>query len=146
MKKRLTVLPAIILGLLCAPVMADSATYLFQTSKHHIKVQCFGELSSLFSENCTYQAWNKPKKVEQGDPDLEINNGSANIESYMPVKGVHCRLRQFSFVDGDTAIHINRDYSSSQTCYGRKPGTNGDLTVHINGKLSSRYRLYEVEK
>ncbi len=144
--KKLLIILIVAFGLLSAPVMADSATYLFQTSKHHIKVQCFGELSSVFSENCTYQAWNKPKKVGQGDPDLEINNGSANTESYMPVKGVHCRLRQFSFMDGDTAIHINREYSSSRTCYGRKPGTNGSLTVHINGKLSSQYRLYDEER
>ena len=145
MKKHL-LFSAIVFGLLSAPVMADSATYLFQTQKHQIKVQCFGEMSSLFSENCTYQAWNKPKKIGQGDPDLEIFNGTVNLESYMPIKGIYCRLRQFSFMDGDTAIHINRDYSSSQTCYGRKPGTNGDLTIHINGKLRSRYRLYEVEK
>ena len=145
MKKHL-LFSAIALGLFSAYAMADSATYLFQTQKHQIKVQCFGEMSSLFSENCTYQAWNKPKKIGQGDPDLEINNGSANTEDYMPVKGIYCRLRQFSFMDGDTTIHINRDYSSSQTCYGRKPGTNGSLTVHINGKLSSQYRLYDEER
>lgn len=144
MKKRLMITFAV-LGLMSAPAMSETATYHFQTSRHQIRVQCFGELSSVFSENCTYQAWNKPKKAGQGDPDLEINNGSANLENYMPIKGVYCRLRQFTFLDGDTAIHINRDYSSSQTCYGRKPGTNGDLTVHIKGKLRDRYRLYEVE-
>ena len=137
---------AFVLGLCSVPAMAETATYHFKTSQHHIKVQCFGEYPAVFSENCTYEAWNRPKKEGQGTPDLEINNGSANTENYLPVKGVRCLSLQFSFdVDKNTTIHINRDYSSSRNCYGREPGTNGSLTVLINGKPKSRYRLYDVD-
>lgn len=128
------------------PVMADSAIYLFQTEKHQIKIQCLGEMPSVFSDSCTYQAWNRPKKVDQGDPDLEIFNGTANIEDFMPVKGIRCHRRSFIFeVDSHTTIHINHDYSNSQTCYERQPGTDGNLTVHIDGKPKSHDRLYEVK-
>jgi hypothetical protein len=146
MQKHLAI-PAIIVALLSAPAMSETVTYHFKTSKHQIRVQCFGKYSSVFSDNCSYEAWNHPKKEGQGAPDIEVNNGSANTENYLPVKGVRCLSLQFSFdVDKHTAIHINRDYSSSATCYDRKPGTNGSLTVLIDGKPKSHYRLYETKE
>ncbi len=143
--KRL-IIPAIIAALLSVPAMAETVTYHFKTAKHQIRVQCFGQYASVFSENCAYEAWNHPKQEGEGAPDMALNNGSANTEDYMPVKGVRCLSRQFSFeVDKHTTIQINRDYSSSGTCYGRKPGTNGSLTVLVDGRPVSHYRLYETQ-
>ncbi|MGN0918658.1 MAG: hypothetical protein ACI4NO_05905 [Oxalobacter sp.] len=64
----------------------------------------------------------------------------------MPIKGIRCYMRGFIFeVDSHTIIHINRDYSNNRICYEKQPGTDGNLTAHIDGKPKSLYRLYEVK-
>jgi hypothetical protein len=144
MKKQLFI-AAIAVGLLSAPTMAETMTHHFQTQNHDIQIQCGGDAPAIFSDSCTYRAWNKPKQIGDGKPDLEITKGTSNLENYFPVKGVRCLIRRFFFHTGNTDIHLTRDYSNSPDCYEKRPGTVGDLSVHIHGNLRSLFRLYEVK-
>lgn len=116
------------LGLVSGNAFSGTYTWIYETSKHNIKITCSVGQEDLRSENCTYQSWNKPKRVGQGKPDLQIKRGSwglfANGDS------------EFEFKTGNVKIEMFDELRGYKDDY---------LDVYINGRKKDHYRLTEVD-
>ena len=126
MKKLLTI-SMLAMGMVSSSAMAVSHCETYETEKPNVRVIC-GYTSHL----CTYQSWNKPKKIGQGKPDLQILDGR---ETTPEVNGYYCS--RFEFQKGDTAIYIDDCLVD-----GRPKGSSGELGVLINGRQKAHYWTY----
>lgn len=122
MKKILTV-SALALGLVSTCAMAQENTgwsYKAETSKHNIRVSCPEPNSTA----CTYESWNKPKKVGQGTPDLTIQNG----EHMLAANGNSA----YTFTTGNVTIELFDELRGNK---------DDSLDVSVNGKRKNHYHL-----
>ncbi len=126
----------ICLGVFSKAVMADSdedIREILQTSKHHIEILADG------NDTYTYRVWNKPKQVGQGQPDLEIPDGTmwgrisaTDIECMKGAKG-------YDFTLKNVEIHITMDGCPKK---GQPRNATGVLDVFINGRQRSSFWVY----
>ncbi|MBR7069450.1 MAG: hypothetical protein IKI30_03255 [Oxalobacter sp.] len=100
----------------------------YDSPRHYIWITCWnlrkeslGGQSHLYSDDCTYSAWNKPRpkgmEMYQGGPDLEIRKGK---KFFQPGPDAD----YFSF--RDDAVHIVVKHES-----GKKAG----LEIYANNKV-----------
>lgn len=132
------------LGLASITAFAGTESALYQTSKHNIRITCSGDDVYSYSENCTYQSWNKPKQVGQGKPDLEIHRGEFR-KFNTNATGVYCSGGMYGFDKGNLSIVIQWGLvTDNRKCFQKRPPRNagGDLTIFINGKQKDHYWLY----
>lgn len=137
------------LGLVSTDALADTVS--FQTSRHHIRIICEGG-AERHSDHCIYQAWNKPKKVGQGRPDLEIQKGEFQAVNLYTTG--YCVADNYVFKKGNLVITLGYDMKRADNgydekhvdrdCYPNPPpkNANGELTVYINGKKRDHYWVY----
>ncbi len=128
------------LVLVSTAVKADSDEDIreaLQTSKHHILISTSDDVPG--DETFTYRAWNKPKKADQGEPDLMIDNGTmwepvsaTDITCMKGAKGYDFKLKNI-----DISLMI---YGCPEK--GQPSNAIGTLDVSINGKRRSRYWIY----
>jgi hypothetical protein len=112
---------------------------LFETSRHNIRITCPSE------ENCLYQAWNKPKKIGQGKPDMEIANGSVEPGAYASRMSLTCEEYNYGFTKGDTYIRVRTGLNRNERyCFLERPPKNaGDLTVYIDADKRKGHYNYK---
>ena len=127
MKKLLTI-GFVSLGLISTSVFSGTSTWIYETSRHNIKINCLikGD-NTLYSNNCTYQSWNKPKRINQGRPDFQIRKGEFGLGPQ--------GNRIFEFKTGNVKIEM----------FDELRGNHDYLDVYINEQKKSRYRLYEID-
>ncbi len=126
MKKLLSV-PVLVAGMFVSTAMAASHCETYETEKHNIRVIC-----SYDSDLCTYQSWNKPRKIGEGKPDLQITDGR---ERTVEVNGYFCS--RFEFQKGYTEINLD-----DCQVEGRPKGSGGELEVLLNGRRKAHYWTY----
>lgn len=99
MKKLIT---ASILGIALFSVnaMADDSGYRYQTSRHNILIE------EGPNDTYIYNVWNKPKKINQGAPDLVIENGSMWGPVSAPDRDCDRGMRGYDFTLGKVMISI----------------------------------------
>ncbi|MBR7069050.1 MAG: hypothetical protein IKI30_01195 [Oxalobacter sp.] len=117
-------------------IMADSDETIYeilQTSKHNIEIVDGG------NDTCIYRVWNKPKQIGQGQPDLEIADGT--MWGRISVTDIACMkgAKGYDFKLKNVEIHITMDDCPEK---GRPKNAIGTLDVSINGKNRSRYWIY----
>ena len=135
------------LGLFAAAALADNDTIteLLETGKHSIRITCRGDNLSNYSEDCTYQSWNKPKAAGQSKPDFEMKKGFFQMIRYPA-----CHFKAYDFSKGDTefAIRVLTRMSDDTSNPGPeceellKARHDGTLEVLIRGK---RRGFYDVK-
>lgn len=133
-KYPVTILICLAMALHAAIAGSDETVYeTFQTSKHHIEIVDGG------NDSCIYRAWNKPKQVKQGQPDLEIPEGSmwgpVSATDIACMKGA----KGYDFTLKNTSISITMDGCPEKE---RPQKAIGTLDVSIHGKRRSRYWIY----
>ncbi len=147
--KKLLSIGLVALGLVSTGALADTVS--FQTSKHNIQVICDGG-NERHADHCIYRSWNKPKKVGQGRPDLEIKEGDFQAVDLYATG--YCVADNYVFRKGDLVITLGYDMKRADSgydekhfdrnCYPKPPpkNANGELTVYINGKKRDHYWIY----
>lgn len=117
------------------------------TTKHNIAITCHDDEDTHgdYSENCTYQAWNKPKDIGEGKPDLEIKKGFFQMVRYPS-----CHFWSFNFLKGDTEIDISlptyanlegKDHHP-ECDWSLEKRADGMLEVSIRGKRKAVYEIH----
>ncbi len=120
-------LSGVALAVACASAAAQETGWRYQyaTPRHAIRVSC----PASTSDACTYEAWNRPRRVGQGKADLVIEKGRhelfANGNS------------QYIFERGSVLVKL---FDSL-----RNPSEN-TLSVYIGGRLRNRYPLQSVSR
>lgn len=128
MKKLLSIsILTMSLGMVSHLAMAESHCETYETEKHYVRVNC-----SYATDLCTYQSWNKPRKMGHGQSDLQIAGGR---ERTVEVNGYFCS--RFEFQKGNTAINLDDCLVD-----GRPKGSSGELEVLINGQRKAHYWTY----
>ena len=147
--KKLLSIGLVALGLVSTGALADTVS--FQTSKHNIQVICDGG-NERHADHCIYRSWNKPKKVGQGRPDLEIKEGDFQAVDLYATG--YCVADNYVFRKGNLVITLGYDMKRADSgydekhfdrnCYPNPPpkNANGELTVYINGKKRDHYWVY----
>lgn len=136
---------AIALGLFSSNLHAETLATSLQTTKHNIRIACQKDSLGDYSEDCTYQSWNKPRDIGQGQPDLEIKKGFFQMIRYPS-----CHFQSYDFLKGDTGIGItvmtyaNLESSDHHPEYDgpMEKRADGMLEVLINDKRKARYWIH----
>lgn len=118
------------LGLMATSAMAGSGNQFLETVKHNIKLTCDTD-----SNACTYQAWNKPRLVGQGRPDIQLRGEKQPWKCYVSEGNIYPALL-YAFMSGDMAIKISDRCTADGKFNGK---ADGQLWVEVNGKVKSRY-------
>ena len=140
MKKLLVIVSIAALGMVSTSVFGGE-TYeeRYETSRHNIRVIC-----SLDDGNCTYESWNKPKKIGQGTPDFEIGHGEYHDTLDALQKGSACEAGHFDFRKGSVFILMQTGLARYDRGCFPKPlpaEVDGILTVYINNQEKAHYWL-----
>lgn len=142
MKKALLV-GAVALGLAVGNAVAGTSE--FQTSRHHIRISC------PFTDNtnaCTYESWNKPKRIGQGKPDFTMP-GTVGM-GYMRdcTDPDHCLAScdRFTFIKGNVVLEMQgSEEGIGPRCAASAKAPRkvwGDMTIKIDGQLKDHYWVY----
>ena len=141
---KMLLVSAVALGLIAGNAFAG--TSVFQTSKHNIRINC------PFTDNtnsCTYESWNKPKRMGQGKPDFTMP-GTVGM-GYMRdcTDPDHCLAScdRFTFTKGNVVLEMQ----GSEEVIGHRCAASakaprkvwGDMTIKIDGQLKDHYWVYQ---
>ena len=129
---------AMMMGLLAfsAHTQAEPGTERLYTSKHNIYITCNdNDHHGNYAEDCTYQAWNKPKGIGEGKPDFEIRGGSFQMVRYPS-----CHFWSYNFLKGDTEIDISLLTYANLEGKDHHPECDWSLEKHADGMLEVSVR------
>jgi len=138
-KKHIIILLSLGIGLCSVNASGSGLGGIYETSKHNIRITCSSE------ENCLYQSWNKPKKIGQGKPDLEIGNGQFEPGTGASRMALTCEEHNYAFTKGDTYIRVRTGLNRNERyCFlERPPKDAGDLTVYIDADKREGHYNYK---
>lgn len=149
--KRTSATFAMMMGLLAFSTQTQAETgpkrLGLHTSKHSIHITCNDNNGhSDYAEDCTYQAWNKPKGIGEGRPDFEIKGGSFQMVRYPS-----CHFWSYNFLKGDTGIDIavltyanwleGKDHHP-ECDWSLEKHADGMLEVSVKGKRKAVYAIH----
>ncbi len=121
--KKILIASAIAMSFVSTSAMADSSwTSHYSTAKHNVRVTC----PETGSNHCTYESWNKPKKIGQGKADLFIRNGQHSL-----------------YTNGNSSYTFNTGNVTIEIFDELRGDSDDSLDISVNGKLKNHYRLYE---
>ncbi|MBO4789544.1 MAG: hypothetical protein J5492_00865 [Oxalobacter sp.] len=138
-----TLLAAVALGLMTGNVIAG--TSVFQTSKHNIRISC------PFTDNantCTYESWNKPKRIGQGKPDFSMQGvvGFGYMRDCTDPNHCLASCDIFTFTKGNISLKMqgSDENIGSRCASSPKAPTKvwGDMTIKINNQVKDHYWIY----
>ena len=112
---------ALALGFASGAVAEDTGWhYTYSSLKHNIRVSC----PEVGSAQCTYECWNKLRRVGQGRPDLALEDG-----------------RHILYPNGNSLYRFTTGNVRIEVFDSLRHDEDDSLDVYINGRRKNHYRL-----
>lgn len=117
----------------------------FQINKHNIRITC------PFTDNtntCTYESWNKPKRMGQGKPDFMMPGTIGMGYTRDCADPDHCLAScdTFTFIKGNVTLKMQgSEKGIGHRCASFEKAPRkvwGDMTIKIDGQLKDHYWVY----